>query len=117
MTRSHYVKYFIAAVWIVNGLLCKVLSLIVARILDQEHAGFLTMSIGVAEILMGIWIISGFLPKLNAISQIIIIAVMNILEFLIVPDLLLWGRGNLIFACLFIALIYMNEFHLKKKSV
>lgn len=116
-------NYFIAAIWIVNGLFCKVLNLvprhqeIVARILGQEHAELLTKTIGIAEIAMGIWILSGYWPRVNAITQIIIIATMNILEFILVPDLLLWGRFNLFFAVLLIALIYSNEFYFKAKSV
>lgn len=42
------------------------------------------------------------------------IGTMNILEFLFVPQLLLWGRYNSVFAVMFIALIYYNEFKLNK---
>ncbi len=38
---------------------------------------------------------------------------MNIIEFICVPDLLLWGRLNLLFAMLFIWIIYYHEFILK----
>ncbi len=44
----------------------------------------------------------------------VVIGIMNILEFLLVPQLLLWGRFNLVFAILLIVLIYYNEFTLKK---
>jgi hypothetical protein len=90
---------------------------IVARILDNYHPGFFTKAIGVSEILMGAWILSGFKSRLNAIVQIIVIASMNILEFILAPDLLLWGRFNSLFAFLFILLIYYNEFHLRNKLV
>ncbi len=43
----------------------------------------------------------------------VVISTMNILEFLLVPQLLLWGRFNIVFAVIFIALIYYNEFKLK----
>lgn len=114
-------NYFIAAVWIANGLVCKVLNLvprhqeIVASILGSEHARLLTVLIGLAETGMAIWIISGIRPRLNAIVQIVVIAAMNILEFILVPDLLLWGRANAIFAFLFILLIAYHAFYLKKK--
>ncbi|EMS33047.1 hypothetical protein C943_00324 [Mariniradius saccharolyticus AK6] len=39
-----------------------------------------------------------------------LVAIMNILEFVLVPDLLLWGRYNALFALLFIGLVYYNEF-------
>src|SRR5580765_1654280 len=107
--RKHQIiNYFIAAVWLINGLVCKVLNLvprhqeIVARILGTEHSRAFTVSIGIAETLMAVWIISGIWKRMNAIVQIVVIASMNALEFFLVPDLLLWGRANALFAFLFI---------------
>ena len=121
MTRKQFLNYFIAAVWIINGLFCKVLNLvprhqeIVASILGNDHARLLTIAIGISEIAMAVWILSGIRRRLNAITQIIIIATMNVLEFILVPDLLLWGRFNVLFAFLFILLIFYNEFYGKNK--
>ncbi len=114
-------NYFIATVWIVNGFLCKLLDLvprhelIVSRILGNEHALFLTKVIGISEIFMAIWIISNIKSRINAVIQIIVIGVMNVIEFMLVPDLLLWGKLNLVFAIMFSLLIYYNEFVLNKK--
>ena len=111
----------IAIIWILNGLFCKVLNLvprhqqIVAKILGNEHARLLTVLIGFSEIFMAIWILSGIKSKLNAIAQIIIIAVMNTLEFILVPDLLLWGKANAIFAFILTGVIFCNEFYLNNK--
>jgi DoxX-like protein len=124
-TKTLYklLHYFIAAVWIASGLFCKVLNLvprhelIVARILGNSHAILFTKLIGVAEVCMAIWILSRINPRLNALTQMIIIAVMNTLEFFLAPDLLLWGKANAVFASLFILLIFYNEFILNKKSV
>ncbi len=44
----------------------------------------------------------------------LVIGAMNILEFQLVPHLLFWGKMNIVFALVFIALIYFNEFKLKK---
>lgn len=113
--------FCIAIVWIVNGLFCKVLNLvprhqqIVARILGTEHSRLLTIAIGCSEILMAIWILSKIKTRFNAITQIAVIATMNTLEFILVPDLLLWGKLNALFAFLFILLVYFNEFNLNKK--
>ena len=118
--KHQLLNYFIAAVWLINGLLCKVLNLvprhqeIVARILDNESSRLLTILIGSSEIVMAIWILSRAWTRINAIIQILVIATMNTIEFLLVPDLLLWGRANVIFAFLFILLIYYNEFRLNK---
>jgi hypothetical protein len=115
---------FIATVWLVNGLYCKVLNQvprhgeIVEKILNLDYntARIFTIIIGLSEILMAIWILSRIKHRLNAIAQIAIIATMNTLEFLLVPDLLLWGKLNSAFAFLFILLIYFNEFVLNKKQ-
>ena len=123
MTRGRILNYIIAAVWIINGLFCKMLNFvprhqeIVARILNNDHARLLTIAIGISEIAMAVWILSGIRRRLNAIAQIIIIAAMNALEFILVPDLLLWGRFNALFAFLFILLIFYNGFYGKNKLV
>ncbi len=111
----------IATVWLVNGLICKVLNLvprhqeIVASILGEEYARPLTILIGISEIIMALWILSRFKPKWSAITQIIVVATMNMLEFILVPHLLLWGRFNALFALLFILIVYYNEFILKQR--
>lgn len=120
---SKWLTYFIAMVWIVNGLLCKVLNLvprhqeIVSRILDVSDARFCTLLIGIAETAMGLWILSGIRSRLNAITQIVIIAGMNTLEFVLAPDLLLWGKFNALYAGIFIIVIFCNEFILGNKMV
>jgi hypothetical protein len=88
---------------------------IVARILDDPHAELLTKAIGFSEIAMGVWILSGIGTRLNTITQIVVIGVMNLLEFILAPDLLLWGRFNALFALFFMFLIFYNEFQLKNK--
>lgn len=114
------ITYLIALVWIGNGLFCKVLNLvprheqIVARILGDGYSSILTVLIGISEIIMAIWVLSGFKSRLNTIMQIGIVATMNILEFILAPDLLLWGKLNSFFAFLFILVVYYHHFHLNK---
>lgn len=123
ITKHKLLTYFIAIVWFANGFFCKVLNLvprhqqIVARILGNDNARFLTILIGFAETGMAIWIVSRLWTRLNVILQIIIIAAMNTLEFFLAANLLLWGKANAFFAFLFILLIYYNEFYLNKKLV
>jgi uncharacterized membrane protein YuzA (DUF378 family) len=113
--------YILSTVWLVNGLVCKVLNLvprheeIVAQILGAEHSRLFTVLIGLSEVIMAIWIFSKFKSKLNAVAQITVVAVMNTLEFILVPDLLLWGKLNSFYALLFIGLVYYTEFILNKK--
>jgi len=114
-------NYLIATVWLVNGLFCKVLDLvprhqaIIGRILGDQYASIFTKAIGISEIIMATWILSGIKPRLNVIVQIFVIAIMNTIEFFCVPDLLLWGKLNALFAFIFILIIYYNEFSLDKK--
>ena len=111
----------IATVWLANGQFCKVLNLvprheqIVARILGDDYSRTLTVLIGLSEVVMAIWVLTKFKTKFNAIAQMTVVGTMNILEFIFVPDLLLWGRLNAVFAFLFIGLVYYNEFVLHKK--
>jgi len=54
--KHKLLNYFIATVWIANGLFCKVLNLvprhqqIVARILGDDYSRLLTLLIGLSEI-------------------------------------------------------------------
>ncbi len=63
------IRGLLAGVWLVMGLLCKLLGWvprheeIVARILGNEHAHLLTQAIGLAEIGIAAWILSGILPR------------------------------------------------------
>jgi uncharacterized membrane protein YphA (DoxX/SURF4 family) len=113
----------ISLVWLANGLFCKVMNLvprhelIVGRILGVQNPRPFAIAIGIAETCMAIWILSGFRSRLNAIIQMVIVAVMNILEFFLAPDLLLWGKANAIFAAIFILIIYTNEFIIKRRSL
>ena len=66
---------------------------------------------------MAVWVLSKFKSKLNAVTQILVVAMMNTLEFIFVPDLLLWGRLNSLFALVFIGLVYYNEFVLNKNLI
>ncbi|WP_375299391.1 DoxX-like family protein [Niastella sp. OAS944] len=83
MIINKLLNYCIAAIWLVNGLFCKVLNLvprhqqIVARILGEQYATVFTKAIGFAEIGMAAWVVAALWPRLNAVTQIVIIAVMN----------------------------------------
>lgn len=123
INKHQILTFCIATVWIINGFSCKVLNLvprheqIVGRILGNPYSRILTVLIGFSEIIMGVWILSRIKTKWSAIAQIIVVALMNTLEFLLVPDLLLWGKLNSLFALIFIIVVYFNEFLLNRKSI
>lgn len=118
-----YINIAIAVVWIVNGLYCKVYNgvprhqLIVARILGPDHATLLTRTIGVLEILMAVWVLSRIKPHWCAFTQIALVAAMNIIEFILAPDLLLFGRLNIVIAAIFILVIYWNQYRLHRTKL
>lgn len=118
MTNAYYyrlTRLFIALVWLANGLLCKVLNLvprhqqIVGQILGDAYSRELTIAIGLFEIAMFVWVLSGIWPRWCAMVQIVIVVTMNIIEFALAPELLLWGQFNFLFALLFCALVAYNE--------
>ena len=115
------ITYLIALIWFTNGLICKVIGLvprhqaIVAQILGAEHAYLFTKLIGVSEVLMSFWIVTRWQRKMNVIVQCVIIALMNTLEFILVPDLLLWGKWNSFFALILIGSILLNERYYQKQ--
>ena len=117
-TAHRVLTVAIAGVWIVFGLYCKVLDLvprheeIVARILGATYSASITRAIGGLEVLMGLWILTGVRRRLAAVTQMVLVAVMNLLEILLARDLLLWGPSNALFALAFIGLIYLNEWKL-----
>ncbi len=108
--------YLLAGVWFINGFYCKVLNqvprhkLIIARILGADYAGLFTLLIGLSEIGLAFWILVGYKSRISAGIQIILVATMNIIEYFLVPDLLLFGRLNALFAFLFIMVVYFKEF-------
>ncbi|TVZ15338.1 DoxX-like family protein [Maribacter sp. MAR_2009_72] len=114
-------NYLIAIVWLLNGLICKIFNLvprhqeIVGRILGENFSRPITVLIGISEIIMAVWIVSKYNSRINALLQISIVLLMNFLEYFLVPDLLLWGKMNSVFALLFVGVVYYNEFILKKQ--
>ncbi|WP_045466233.1 DoxX-like family protein [Sporocytophaga myxococcoides] len=106
----------IALVWLINGLFCKLLNMvprhqeIVGRILGDDHALQITKAIGVGELFIVVWIVSRIKSKWCSIVQIALVITMNMIEAILAPDLLLFGRANLFVALVFVILVYMNEF-------
>jgi hypothetical protein len=83
---------------------------IVSRILGNAHAPTLTTAIGFGEILIGLGCLSGRRPKLCALTQVVLVLTMNIIEQILAVDLLLWGRLNLVFALGFAGIVYGQAF-------
>lgn len=88
-------KAVLAGVWLVHGMLNKILSLtprherIVARVLGEGAAGPATLAVGALELCFAAWIVSGRRPALCAAAQTVALAGMNVLELAYARDLLL----------------------------
>ena len=107
------VRYGIAAVWLFFGLFAKVLGLIprhrliVARVLGERLSGPVTKAVGVAEILVAIWVVSGRAPILCASAVSLALVGMNTVEIAKARDLLL-SPGWMVFGnALLVAAIWM----------
>lgn len=112
----------ISLVWLINGLYAKVFGFvprhqeIAAKILGNGISFIAVKVIGVLEIGMFIWVISRKYSRLAAIMQITVVLTMNVLEYIIAPELLLFGRLNIVIAVFFVSVVYFNEFILKPKT-
>ncbi len=113
-------KIFIALVWLLNGLLCKVLNLvprhseIVHQILQVDFYRELTILIGIGEIGIALWILLDRKVKTHTFLQVALVLTMNILEFFLVPELLLWGKWNSLFAfCFMVVVLFHYKLYLE----
>lgn len=86
----------LAAVWLIHGLFAKVLGFaprheeIVARFFGDAHARGIVVAIGMGEIAMAAWIVSGHRRRRCALAQAILVVAMNALELWRARDLLLF---------------------------
>jgi K+-sensing histidine kinase KdpD len=89
---------------------------IVEDITSASNPRALTVLIGCGEIALAIWILSRYKIRWSAITQIALVLIMNIIEFVVSPHLLLWGKWNSVFALAFIVVVYYYAFILPKHS-
>jgi hypothetical protein len=108
--------FILAGVWIGYGLYAKLLhgiprhELIVARFFGEAVAPWLTRCIGVGEIAMGFWILSGKQKRWCALTQAIMIITMNSLELWQARDLLFSPYGMvLVNTCLLMLVFWWSR--------
>lgn len=106
-------QVLIGCVWIFHGLYSKLLRgiprhrEIVARVLGDRHADLATNAIGLAEITLGIWALTGWQRVPCAAVQTLAIVSMNALEIALAADLLISAIGMLVLNAGFLAVIWL----------
>ncbi len=105
-------QILIGSVWIFHGLYNKLLHgiprhrLIVGRILGEKIAVTATKTIGVLEILLGLWVFSGFAPLFCAAVQTLALVSMNTLEIVLARELLISAIGMVLLNMVFLVLVW-----------
>jgi len=102
----------IGSVWVFHGLYSKILNgiprhrLIVGKILGTTIAPIATRGIGVLEVMLGLWVFTGWQPVGCAVVQTAAILAMNSLEIILARELLISAVGMVILNLGFLALIW-----------
>jgi hypothetical protein len=105
-------KLLIAAVWIFHGLYSKLLraiprqEAIVAKVLGPRVAPLATTLIGMGEVVLGVWVLSGWAKVPCAGVQTAALVSMNALEILLAKDLLISATGMLLLNAGLLALVW-----------
>lgn len=112
MSAGLWLSVLVAAVWLINGLVFKVLNAMPRHLeivqampgLGGERGEAAVVLIGVGEVLLAGWIISGLFPRSAAVFQTVILLLMNGLELIFAREHLLTPVGllpiNLVFLTL-----------------
>lgn len=102
----------IGSVWVFHGLYSKIFNgiprhrLIVGRVLESRFAGVATKTIGLMEVLLGLWVFSGWERVGCATVQTLALFGMNALEIILARDLLISALGMVILNLGFLTLIW-----------
>lgn len=105
-------RIFIASVWIFHGLFSKILDgiprhrEIAGKILGEGVADFATPTIGLLEILLGCWVLSGIYRRTCASVMTLALISMNTLEIIIARELLISAAGMVVLNLCFIGMIW-----------
>jgi hypothetical protein len=108
----HISGLLIGAVWIFHGVYIKIFNgiprhrLIVGKILGTAVAGKATLAIGMLELLVGLWVLSGWEPTACASVQTLAICGMNMLEIALARELLVSALGMVALNLAFLALVW-----------
>jgi len=105
----------VAGTWLIHGLVNKVLGASPRHLLMIQSmpglagaAGeYARTAIGLGEVGLAIWVLSGMAPRLCAAAQTMVLLSMNVLELTYSRELLLWPAGLIPVNLLFLALAWI----------
>lgn len=80
--------------------------MIVGEILGETIADVAVIAIGVLEILLGCWVLTGLLRRLNAAVQTLALVSMNTLEILLARQFLISAGGMVLLNLCFLSLVW-----------
>lgn len=102
----------IGSVWVFHGVYSKIFNgiprhrLIVGKILGAANAEIATKTIGLLELLLGLWAFTGWQPVGCAVAQTAAIVAMNSLEIFLAGELLISALGMVILNLGFLSLVW-----------
>ena len=110
------IRLSIAAVWIYEGLWCKLLGRLPSQLAIVEEvprftAGFATRLLrflGIAEVLLALWVLSGIASPLCAVAQVVFLVVLNCNGLLWARKLIHDPAGMVIKNIAFLLLVWIN---------
>jgi hypothetical protein len=112
----------IGSVWVFHGLYSKIFNgiprhrLIVAKILGSANAGIFTKVIGLLEVMLGLWALTGWQPVGCAIVQTAALVGMNALEICLAGELLISAVGMVILNLGFLTLVWHWALHSRNSA-
>jgi uncharacterized membrane protein YphA (DoxX/SURF4 family)/uncharacterized protein YqjF (DUF2071 family) len=118
MTRrvvGELVAWLVGIVWLVHGGYNKLLGgsprhlAIVQAVhgFDGTTGVYVLAIVGVLEVCIGLWVVTGFAPRLCAVTQTLVLVSMNVIELTFARHLLLWPAGLIPVNLLFLTLAWI----------
>jgi len=110
--NAWFFTLLIGSVWVFHGLFSKILGgiprhqAIVGRVLGNEHAASATLTVGIGEVALGLWVFSRIWRRGSALVQTLALVAMNTLEILLAKDLLVSALGMVTLNLLFLSVVW-----------
>ena len=116
MPPTWLIRIAVAAVWLYEGLWCKLLrgaphELEVVKAVPRYGPRFgvpFLMALGVLEVLLGVWVLTGIAPLLCAVTQTVLLVSLNVNGLIWSRDLIHDPRGMIVKNFAFLVLAWVS---------